>query len=185
MVIAFGNDSSLAKSPAQVRVAQFPSAQPLDLARAGNRSLNQAAVREEIFDCRKTLNLTDLAEDGRPRFSPIPGRSGAESNPGKCFSGQSFKFFLKLGDLVIIVADHSQVVLEADPAHGMLLSRQESLFPGIAVGSGLLRRNTVMGELMGIDPGEQFGTVPDKEECVDAGGRAEGACRRDRRRRAG
>jgi hypothetical protein len=68
-VIAFGNDGGFAESPAQVGITQLGAAQALDLAGAGDRAFDQAAVREEIFDGGETFDVAELVEDGQARMA--------------------------------------------------------------------------------------------------------------------
>jgi len=49
VVIAFGDDGGFAESPAEIGVAEFGAAQALDLAGAGHRAFDQAAVGKEVF----------------------------------------------------------------------------------------------------------------------------------------
>lgn len=49
VVIAFGNDGCFAEGPAQVGIAEFGAAQPLDLAGAGDGAFDQAAVGDEVL----------------------------------------------------------------------------------------------------------------------------------------
>ena len=63
--IAFGNHRRFAKGPAEIGIAQLGSAQPFDLAAAGDGAFDQPAVGEEIFDGGEAGNVADLVEDGQ------------------------------------------------------------------------------------------------------------------------
>ena len=48
----------------------------------------------------------------------------------------------------------------------MIFLREELLFPGLAVGAGLTEGGPVVGQLMGLDTGEEFAAVPDVEQTL-------------------
>jgi hypothetical protein len=62
------------------------------------------------------------------------------------------------------MADQGQIVLEGELADGIIFLRQQLFFPAIAVGAGLGQCRTVVGQLMGLDAGQQFGAMPDVED---------------------
>jgi len=63
--IAFGNDGGFAKGPAEIGIAEFGPAQPLDLARAGDGAFDEAGIGEEIFDGGEAGDVADLVEEGQ------------------------------------------------------------------------------------------------------------------------
>ncbi len=86
--------------------------------------------------------------------------------------------------------DHGQVVFEGDLAQRVVLGLEQLLFPEVADAAGLLYRGAVVGQLVGVDAGQQFGSPPDIEDALaqvlaDGHQRAGAAWRPDRRRRAG
>jgi hypothetical protein len=72
------------------------------------------------------------------------------------------------------MADHGQFIFEGQLAQGVVFVSQEAFFPGIAVGPGLADGRTVMGQLMGLDAGQQIGALPHEEEALTQEG-AQGA----------
>jgi len=46
-------------------------------------------------------------------------------------------------------------------AQRMIFGLEQLLFPGVAAAAGLLGRGAIMGQLMGVDAGQQFGPAPD------------------------
>ena len=72
--IAFGNDGGFAKGPAEIGIAEFGSAQPLDLARAGDGAFDQAGIGEEIFDGGEAGDVADLVENGQAEIIADAGR---------------------------------------------------------------------------------------------------------------
>jgi hypothetical protein len=62
------------------------------------------------------------------------------------------------------MADQRQIVLEGQLADGVVFLRQQLFFPGIAIGAGLANQRTIVGQLMGLDAGQQFGAMPDVED---------------------
>ena len=56
----------------------------------------------------------------------------------------------------------------------MFFGFEEGFFPGVADTSGLLGWDSIMGQLMGVDAGQQFGPAPDLEDTL-AQERAQGA----------
>jgi len=67
-----------------------------------------------------------------------------------------------------------QLVLEGQLAQGMIFKGQQLGFPRVAVAAGLFDRSAVVGQLVGVDASQQFGTAPDKEEALAQEG-AQGA----------
>ena len=166
-MIAFGNDGGFAKGPAQIRVAEFGSAQALDFSGACDGAFDQSAVGKEVFDGGKTGDVANLVEDGQ---AEAVADSCDAQEQGKVTGGNQFGLALKLpvelGDLLVEVGDHGHVVFECDLAQGMILRSQEPVQPGIAVGAALFGRNTVMSELVGTDAGEQLGAAPDEVDAL-------------------
>jgi len=78
--------------------------------------------------------------------------------------GELLKLCFEEGDLGVVMADQSQIVLQRELADGVVFLRQQPFFPGIAVGAGLAERRTVVGQLMGLDAGQQFAAAPDVED---------------------
>jgi hypothetical protein len=100
VMIAFGDHGRFAKGPAQVRVAELGAAQTFDLAGAGDGAFDQAAVREEVFDGRKTADVTDLVENGQAEIFADAG-DGLQQGvfaTGDLF-GLALEFLFELKDL--------------------------------------------------------------------------------------
>src|SRR5262249_34326091 len=154
VVLAFGDDSGFAKGPAQVGVAQLGAAQALDLAGAGHGTFDQAAVREEVFDGGEALDVAELVEDSQAQ-GLTDARDGLEQ--GKLAAGDAFglalEFLLELEDLVVEVADHSQIVFEGELTQGMVFGLEQLLLPEIAHATGLLNWGAVVGELVRVNAG--------------------------------
>ena len=167
MMIAFGNDSRLAKGPTEVGVAQFGAAQAFDLAGTGHGTLDQAAVGEEILDGGEAVDVADFVEDSHAEVF-ADARDGLEQGilTGQSSFGQAMKLLFAGGDLFIEVADHGQFIFEGQLAQGMVFGGQEFFLPGIAIGTGLFGRGAVMSQLMRVDSGQQFSAAPDKEQAL-------------------
>ncbi len=166
-MVAFGDDGGFAEGPAEVGVAELGAAQALDLAGAGDGAFDQAAVGEEVFDGGEAVNVDDLIEDGQAEAFADAGQGLEE---GVFATGDAFslavEFLLELKDLLIEVADHGQVVLERDLAQRMVFGFEEKLFPEVAGTPGLFGWGAVVGQLVGVDAVEQFGTAPDVEDAL-------------------
>ena len=67
---------------------------------------------------------------------------------------------------MIEVSDHGQVVFEGELAQGMVLGGQQLFLPGIANAAGLFGRDAVVGQLMRLNAGQQFGAAPDVEDAL-------------------
>ena len=100
--IAFGNDGGFAKSPAQIRIAQFGSAQPLDLPGTCDGAFDQAAIGEEVFHRWKTGNVADLVEDGE---AETVADSGDAQEQCEVAGSDLFGLFLQF---VIELAEHER-----------------------------------------------------------------------------
>jgi len=162
LVIAFGDDGCFAKGPTQIRVAQFGPAQALDLASAGHRPFDQPAIRQEVFDRGKTPDVAGFIEDGHAQVF-ADARHGLQQSIVALgvFFGKSLELSFQRGDLRIVMADQSQVVLQRQLAYRIGFLGQELLLPGIAVGPGLTECRAIVRQLMGLDAGQQFGPRPD------------------------
>ena len=58
------------------------------------------------------------------------------------------------------MADEGELVLEVELVNGIGFAAQQMFLPAIAIGGG--SGQTVVGELMGLDAGEEFGALPDE-----------------------
>ena len=165
--IAFGNDGGFTKGPAPIRIAEFGPAQALDLAGTGDSAFDQAAIGEEIFDGGEAGNVPNLVEDGQAEIIADAGRGfqQGEVAAGGLF-GQSQELFFEAGELVVVMADEGQIVLEGELADGIRFLREQVFFPGFAVVRGLAGGGPVVGELMGLNAGQEFAAVPDVEEAL-------------------
>ena len=166
-MIAFGNHRRFAKSPAQIRVAQLGAAQTLDLARAGHRAFDEAAVGEEIFDGGEAPDVANLVQDGQAEVFTDAGR-GLEQREVAVggLLGELEEFLFEDGQLRVIMADEGQIVLQGELAGGMIFVGEQLLFPGLPVVRGLAKGRPVVGELMRLDAGQQFAAVPDIENAL-------------------
>ena len=166
-MIAFGDDSDFAEGPAKIRVAQLSPAQALDLAGAGHGALDQATVGQEVFDCREALDVADLVEDGHAQVFADAGDSLKQGilARGRLF-GEPVELFFELGDLGVEMADHAHFILDGQLAHGMIFVCQEALFPGITVGPGLADGWAVVGQLKGLDAGQEVRALPHEEGAL-------------------
>ena len=72
----------------------------------------------------------------------------------------------KSGDLGVVMADEGQIVLEGQLADRVVFLGQQLFFPGIAVVGGLAEGRAVVGQLMGLDAGQQFAAAPDVEDAL-------------------
>jgi hypothetical protein len=164
---AFGDDGHLAPGPAQIGVAQLGAAQALDLAGAGDRAFDQAAIGEEVFHGREAVDVADFVED---EGGEVFADAGHGLEEGEIAAGEAFGVLAQLGfdgdDLGVVMADESQFVLEGELADGIGFLGQEGSFPGIAVGAGRFVGGTVVGQLDGLDAGEQIGAMPDEVSAL-------------------
>ena len=166
-VIAFGDDRSLTEGPAQIRITQLGPAQALDLAGAGHRAFDQPTVGEEIFDRGEARDVADFVEDGQAQVFTDPRHALQEGILATSdLFGLSLEFFFQGKDLLIEMANHGQVVFQGDLAQGIVFGRQQLFLPGIACAASLPGGQPVVGQLMRMDAGQQFGTAPDVEDAL-------------------
>ena len=99
--------------------------------------------------------------------------------------GELLELCFQGGDLGVVMADEGQIVLEGQLADGIVFLGQQLFFPGIAVVRGLAEGRTVVGQLMGLDAGQQFGAAPDVEDALAQERPQRAFLRPDRRRPAG
>ena len=106
-------------------------------------------------------------EDGQAEIIADAGRGfqQGEVAAGGLF-GQSQELFFEAGELVVVMADEGQIVLEGELADGIRFLREQVFFPGFAVVRGLAGGGPVVGELMGLNAGQEFAAVPDVEEAL-------------------
>jgi hypothetical protein len=176
--IPFGDDGGFTKGPAQIRIAEFGPAQAFDFAGTGDSAFDQAAVTEEIFDAGKAGNVPNLVEDGQAEVI-ADARGGFEQGEvaaGGLF-GQLQELFFEAGELGVIMADEGQIVLQGELADGIGFAGEEMFFPRLPVVKGLAGGGPVVGELMGLNAGQEFAAVPDVEEALTQQG-AQGPFRR-------
>src|SRR5208283_4958739 len=150
--------------PAQIRIAELGSAQPFDLAGTGDGAFDQAAIGKEILDGGEAGDVTDLVEDGQAQIFTDAGgglQQGEVAAGG--LPGELEEFFFEGGQLRIVMADEGQVVLQGELAGGMIFLGQELFCPGLSVVRGLAEGGPVVGQLMGLDAGQEFAAVPDVE----------------------
>ena len=175
VMIAFGDNGGFAEGPAEVGIAELGAAQALDLAGAGDGAFDQAAVGHEIFDGGEAGDVADFVEDGG---GEVLADAGDGLEQGIVTGGDLFGECLELGfdggDLGVEVADHGELIFEGQLPNGVVFVGQELLFPRVAIGAGLADRGTVVGQLMGLDAGQQIGAGPDKEGALTKQG-AQGA----------
>ena len=116
-VIAFSNHGRFPQCPAQIRVAQFGAAQAFDLAGAGHRAFDQAAVAQEILDCGEAVDVADLVENGQAEVF-TDARDALQQRilaPGDLF-GLPIQFLFDFEDLVVEMPDHRQVIAQGQLA---------------------------------------------------------------------
>ena len=82
------------------------------------------------------------------------------------FLSLTLELFFELRDLMIEMFDHGQVVLERELAQRIIFGRQQLFLPGIADAASLFGRSAIVGQLMGVDAGQQLGAAPDIEEAL-------------------
>ena len=156
-MIAFGDDGGLTEGPAQIRITQFGAAQALDLAGAGHRAFDQPTVGEEIFDGGEAVDVPDFVENGQAQVFTDPGHALQQRIVAAGdFFGLSLEFLFQSEDLLVEMANHGQVVFQCDLAQGMVFGPQQLFLPGIARAPGLPGGDAVVGQLMGVDAGQQF-----------------------------
>ena len=89
--IAFGDDGRFAKGPAQIGIAQFGAAQALDLAGAGHRAFDQAAVGQKIFDGGEAVRCRRFRRGGSgPGVRRCPARFEAKCSRAGRVASVSF-----------------------------------------------------------------------------------------------
>ena len=64
------------------------------------------------------------------------------------------------------MADEGQIVLQGELADGIGFLREELFRPRLTVVRGLAEGGPVVGELMGLDAGQEFAAVPDVENSL-------------------
>jgi hypothetical protein len=64
------------------------------------------------------------------------------------------------------MADEGQIVLQGELADGIGFAGEEMFFPRLPVVKGLAGGGPVVGELMGLNAGQEFAAVPDVEEAL-------------------
>ena len=166
-VVALGDDRRFAKRPAQVRVAELGPAQALDFAGAGDGAFDQPAVGQEVLDGGKAGDVADLIENGGGEVFADAGHGLEQSViAGGDFFGEFLQLGFDRGDLGVEVADHGELIFEGQLANGVVFAGQELFLPGIAIGAGLAGGDAIMGQLMGMDAGQQFGAGPDKKGAL-------------------
>ena len=73
---------------------------------------------------------------------------------------------LHLDKLVVEVADHRHIIFDGQLTDRIRLGGQQGLFPRVASAAGSFGRDPVVGQLMGMDAGQQFRTTPDVEDAL-------------------
>ena len=166
LMIAFGDDGSFTEGPAEIRVAQLGAAQAFDLAGGSDGAFDETALGEKVLHGGEPVDVADFVENGQAEIF-ANARSGLEQRVIALsnFLGELLKLSFDGDDLGVEVADHGQFILEGELGDGVGFLSHELRFPGIAVVTALgLERGTIVGELMGTEPGQQIGAAPDKEE---------------------
>ena len=156
------------KAQRRYGIAQLGPAQAFDLAGAGHGAFDQPAVGEEVLHGGEARDVADLAEDGQAQVFADAGH-GLEQGilAGGDLFGLALEFLFELEDLVVEVADHGQVVLAGRAGAG-----DDPRRPGVAAptdrgcGGFVGSADAVVGQLMGVDAGQQFGAAPDVEEAL-------------------
>ena len=99
-VIALGNHRRLAENPAQIRIAQFGAAQALELAGAGHRAFDQAAITQEVLDGGEAVDVADFVEERQTQMFADAGHRLEQSviAPSGGF-GESLQLCFQGGDL--------------------------------------------------------------------------------------
>src|SRR2546422_2420149 len=67
---------------------------------------------------------------------------------------------------MIKMFDHGQVVLERELAQRIIFGRQQLFLPGIADAASLFGRSAIVGQLMGVDAGQQLGAAPEDRKST-------------------
>ena len=160
-MMTFGQDGCFAQGPAQVGIAQFGSAQPLDLAGAGHGSLDQTAVAAEALNGGKAVDVLDFVENGQgQRLSDT--RDGLEQ--GVIAGGDAASGGEQLGfqfeDHFIVVADHGQVGLERGLVVGIGEGLGQALAPRLTIAAAAGHGFFTLGQLETLQALEQFGSAP-------------------------
>ena len=104
-------------------------------------------------------------EDGQAEIvaNPWCGLQQREVTVGRLF-GEFEQLLFEAGQLRVVMADEGQIVLQGELAEGIGFLGQELFGPRLAVVNMLAGDGTVVGELMGLDAGEQFAAVPDVKD---------------------
>ena len=165
--IAFGDHGGFAKGPAEIRVAEFGTAEALDFAGAGDGAFDEAAVGEEILHAGKAGDVADFVEDGQAEeFADAgDGLQEGEVAVGSLF-GELQELFFEAGELDVIMADEGEIILQGELADGIGFAGEELFAPGFPIVKGLAGGGAVVGELMGLDAGQEFAAVPDVEQTL-------------------
>ena len=185
-VVALGNHRRLPKSPAQIRVAQFGAAQSFDLAGAGHRAFDQAAVGHEILDGGETLDVADFVEERQPQMFADAG-NGLEQGvvaPSRGL-GELLELGFQGGDLGVVMADQGQIVLEGEAGGWDYLPASAALLPSDRGWSGPGGGSDGCRPVDGIGCGPAVQSAARRTGCVDAAAPAAAVWRRDRHRPAG
>ena len=67
---------------------------------------------------------------------------------------------------MVEMADHRQVILQGQLAQRMHFRFEQPFFPVVAGPATLLGWDAVVGQLMGVDAGQQLGATPDIEDAL-------------------
>ena len=148
-------------------VADLLVAETLRFASRLVRGADEARVRQEVAGFGEASHVVDFIEQRQAQRFTDAGH-GLEQGvlPRGDLFGLSLKFLFHLQDLMFEVPDHGQVVFEGELAQGMVLGGQQLFFPGIANSAGLSGRDAVVGQLMRMNAGQQFGAAPDVEDAL-------------------
>ena len=165
--IAFGNDGGFAEGPAQIGIAEFGAAQALDFAGAGDGAFDEAAITEKVLHGGEALDVADLMENGQAE-ELANARDGLQEGEIAAVGlfGQEQELLFEDGQLRIVMVNEGYVVLEGELADGMGFAGEEAFLPGIAVVNGLAEGGAVVGQLMGLDAGEEFGAFRNVEDTL-------------------
>ena len=164
-VVAFGDDGGFGKGPAEIGVAKLLTAEPFDFAGGGDGAFDEAAIAEEILDGWEAGDVADFVKEGQAERFADAGDSLQESivAVGMNF-GEFFQLGIHGGDLSVIMANESELVLEVKLVNGVGFLGEEMFLPAVAVGGR--RGGAVMSLLMGLNAGQELGTLPDEVEAL-------------------
>lgn len=115
----------------------------------------------------EAVDVADFIKDGQAQAAANAGHALQELivTALEVF-GQAHELLLHGLDLVIVMLDHGQVVLERIAAQFIVFGSQELLFPGVAVAPGLFGWNAVVGQLVGVNAGEQLRATPNVKDSL-------------------